>query len=206
VKHKIAPLPGISSTRCCRTKTSTATRSGTRRSRRAAARAGSGVYRQAGAPLLVPQHGRVAEARRRRWHEDRPVVRHHAGPAEIRALGRAEPMAEYLAQRSAGGGATPEDADARAARAPRSWRDSVARRGIDVVDAVHGGDRARAARAERMSSSCCVSPARRRHRRSSSTLTMPQALDVFRRSTPREQALFAEALLGKVQRKMKEAQ
>lgn len=106
-------------------------------------------------------------------------------------------MAEFLAERGMSG-ATPEDAEARQTRAQilsalRGHSD------IDlnaaVTDAIERHQLTSPQLAQLLKRAG-TTPAQERFKR----LTAAQAIEVFKRSTPREKALFAEALIAKVER------
>jgi hypothetical protein len=106
-------------------------------------------------------------------------------------------IADYLSERRLTG-ATPEDVEARRSRAEilaglrgnhnidlnQAVTDAIERHQLTAPDVVKLLKRAG------------TTPAQEQFKR----LTLPQAIDVFKRSTPRERALFAEALLRKVER------
>lgn len=106
-------------------------------------------------------------------------------------------MAEFLSERRMTG-ATPEDAAARQSR-----REILAglrgNKSVDLEKAVTNAierHQLTAPDVARLLKRAGTTPSQEQFKR----LTLPQAIDVFKRSTPREQALFAEALLNKVER------
>lgn len=106
-------------------------------------------------------------------------------------------MADILATRKVTG-ATPEDAEARQARA-QILSGLRGNKGVDLSDAVTAAvehSQLTPKDVVRMLKEVGSTPAQEKFKR----LTMTQALDVFKASDPREQGLFAKALVAKIER------
>jgi hypothetical protein len=106
-------------------------------------------------------------------------------------------MMEFLGRRRMSG-ATPEDAEARQTRSEilRGMRgNSDVKLGKAVSDAIER-HQLTAPEIAHLLKRAGLTPAQEQFKR----LTLPQAIDVFKRSTRHEKELFAEALLSKVER------
>jgi hypothetical protein len=117
-------------------------------------------------------------------------------------------MTEIMKTRGGQGGATPEMADARDLRrdllaAIRTNRDGGnSEKIVETVQNAIERQQLTPKDVVKLLKRAGSTPAQEKFR----TLTLPEAVEVFKLATPGEQALFAELLLRKVQRKMKEAQ
>jgi hypothetical protein len=117
-------------------------------------------------------------------------------------------MSEIMKTRGGQGGATPEMADARDLRrdllaAIRTNRDGGnSEKIVETVQNAIERQQLTPKDVVKLLKRAGSTPAQEKFR----TLTLPEAVEVFKLATPGEQALFAELLLRKVQRKMKEAQ
>lgn len=106
-------------------------------------------------------------------------------------------MAEYLSERQMSG-ATPEDAAARRSRA-EILAGLRGNSGVDLEKAVTDAlerHQLTAPDLARLLKRAGTTPAQERFKR----LTVAQAVDVFKLATPKEKALFAEALISKIER------
>lgn len=111
-------------------------------------------------------------------------------------------MADYL-KHKAPGGATPEDVEVRKTRA-EILAGLRGNKGVDLTDAITNAlERHQLTPPDiaTLMKRAGMTPAQEKYKR----LTLPQAVEVFKVATPREKALFSEALLAKVERATKKA-